>query len=137
MVYFQENLKITNGIAAVPHSWPAHVKILFNYYVANYSIIHPNSSDDMVFINKTYSGLCAGTLIDRWTVMTASHCIVRSFQAEVENDTIDVLVEPNEFYPTYESMFTIFLGAHTLRIDYPVQKRAIKKIIKVSLIALK
>ncbi|CAF1140372.1 unnamed protein product, partial [Brachionus calyciflorus] len=47
-------LRIVNGQKAVPYSWPWSVPI--------------------VFFNKTYSYICAGTIISNNFILTAAHC---------------------------------------------------------------
>ena len=44
--------------------------------------------------------------------MTAAHWIIKNFDYEYENQTYQINVERNKFYPTQESMFKIFLGIH-------------------------
>ena len=135
VVYAEENLKIIHGVDAVPHSWPAQVLIGFNYYVGNYSFTNESGSTTSYFVNKSSAAFCGGTLINRWTVMTASHCIMTSMDAEIEGVSKKVPVEPNEFYPTYESMYTVIVGLH----DSPKKQHhakyskwhLVRKIIKV------
>ena len=50
---YSPNVKIVGGVEAVEHSWPA---IAFVYIVSN-----------------NEAGICAGTLIDKKTVLTAAH----------------------------------------------------------------
>ena len=139
LVYDQENLRIINGIEAKPHSWPAQVVVIFSYYVGNYSLWHPNSTEDMIFIGKPFGALCGGTLINRWTVMTAAHCIIKSVEYKRGNESYNIDVEPNEFYPTYESMFNVILGDHYISDSmskvksHRVQNHGIQKIVRVNI----
>lgn len=133
LVFVEKNLRIINGAEAVPHSWPAQVMVVFNYYVANFSITHPNSTEDTIFLNASYSYYCGGTLLDKWTVMTSSGCILKSFVRAYDNHDYIIPVEPNEFFPTYESCYTVYLGLHNIYDikDNLVQNRLVRKIIKV------
>lgn len=68
-----------------------------------------------------YDSYCGGTLIDVSTVLTAAHCIPRSFMYEYENETFVIEVAPNIFYPSIESLFTVYVGAHKIiRDDFDI-----------------
>ena len=139
VVYFEENLRIVNGIPATPHSWPAQAYLEFEYYVANYSLRHKNSTEDMVFIDKSVGFACGGTLINRRTIMTAAHCIVKSFDFNYNDETFKISVEPNEFFPTYESTLNVYLGDQAIsKISSEIEHnklpaRRVKRVIVVRL----
>ena len=60
---------------------------------------------------------CGGTLIDISTVMTAAHCIPRSFMHEYDEKYYLIDIVPNIFYPSIESMFTVYVGVHKIIQD--------------------
>lgn len=94
-------LKIVGGQEAVPNSWPSIVYVAFTYkaVIGGYSV--------------SMSSRCAGTLVDRSTVLTAAHCIVQTFDyTEQSGRRKTYQVTPNQFYPTLGSMYTIRLGLH-------------------------
>ena len=74
-------------------------------------------------------------MIDRQTVLTAAHCIVKSFKDEHGN-TINV--EINALNPTYESIISVYLGVHdnrkafTNNLDEPAIKVDVKQLIIVN-----
>ena len=113
LTFSEENLKIVGGITAEPHSWPSIALIEFNY----------KSSRDN-YTNLTIFR-CGGSLYDKRTVLTAAHCI----------PTITSMSEviPNVNYPTYESMYTVYLGLHDKSNLNGTTKRGVRKIIKVKL----
>jgi hypothetical protein len=45
-------------------------------------------------------------------VLTAGHCILKNFDYNYGNTSYNIPVVPNEFYPTYGSIYQVFLGAH-------------------------
>ena len=51
---------------------------------------------------------CAGTLINQRTVLTSASCIADD---TVTIDGVEYLVRANSYYPTFESMFTVYMGA--------------------------
>ncbi|CAF0835420.1 unnamed protein product [Brachionus calyciflorus] len=96
------NPRIIGGSVAKPHSWPSLSLIFFNYKVR---------------VNKPsmileFQAICGGSLIDFSTVLTAAHC----FQKFVYSNQTDKFYEvtPNEFYPSLESMYTVYLGVHVI-----------------------
>jgi hypothetical protein len=93
------NLRVLGGVPAYAYSWPATALIYFNYAM---DIPQANGS----LYNYQYNTQCPGTLIDRTTVLISAQCI--QTQTTVNNIVYDVA--PNSYYPTYGSMYTVYLG---------------------------
>jgi V8-like Glu-specific endopeptidase len=89
----------------VANSWPSHA-LVRQYIKKDFKL--PDGTT--VVISKLYQ--CAGTLINRYTILTSAHCIINEFVYENDNATFNVTVEPNRYYPTWESMFRVYLGGH-------------------------
>lgn len=45
-------------------------------------------------------------------MLTAAHCLLREFEYEHDNKSYVIRVRPNKYYPSYESMFEVYLGLH-------------------------
>jgi hypothetical protein len=56
--------------------------------------------------------LCSGTLIDRQTVLTAAQCVPKSLDYAINNELYTIPVETNEYYPTVESMLSVYFGVY-------------------------
>lgn len=83
---------------------------------------------------------CGGTLIDPMVVLTSASCIQTLVTFEYDEDTYSAPVELTNKYPTFESMYTVYLGMHNLTYSEapynlgniaPTIKKAVRKIIKV------
>jgi secreted trypsin-like serine protease len=117
----KNNLQIVGGKPANEYSWPAQVLIIQNYKY---------NRNNQTF---TIAFQCGGTLIDRFTVISAAHCIVNEIQLSFFEK---MQIVPNEYYPTYESMFTIYAGIYNISfhkkrqpVTYPGVKLDLEKII--------
>jgi secreted trypsin-like serine protease len=114
--YFAPNIKIVGGIPAVPNSWPAQILL-----IVDKSIIAPG-----------LYGKCGGTIVDRYTVVTAAHCLIQP--TETYNGRKYTITNP--LNPT---AYKVYAGAHN--IDFtnyynsdptaPTVRLQVKKVIQV------
>lgn len=44
--------------------------------------------------------------------MTAAHCVVSKIDFNYRGRMYTVETKPNNYYPTYESMYSVYLGMH-------------------------
>lgn len=98
MNFDNQNNRIVGGSEAIPHSWPSTVRIIFKYFFSFRGKI------------RSYSAVCAGTLIDNDTIITAGHCFLKYIYIE----NLIYRVVPNKFHPTYASMYTVYAGVHDI-----------------------
>ena len=71
-------------------------------------------------------------MINHYTVITGGHCEVSSFYYVYRGGVFNIAITLNEYYPTYESMYQITLGAHDKsNPTSPSFNRSISKIIMV------
>jgi hypothetical protein len=47
-------------------------------------------------------------------VLTAAHCFPKTVQFTYSGDDYETDVEPNSYFPTVASMYTVYLGYHDL-----------------------
>jgi secreted trypsin-like serine protease len=116
--YFPPNIRIVGGIPAVPNSWPAQILL-----IVDKSIISPG-----------LYGKCGGTIVDRYTVVTAAHCLIQP--TEIYNGRTYTIANP--LNPT---AYKVYAGAHN--IDFtnyynadptaPTIRLQVKKVIQVIL----
>ena len=107
MRYVQPNLKIVGGVDALTHSWPSLAYIVFNY--KSKLLVRKN-----VFKTFEFTSICDGNLIDRLTVLFTAHCIHTTFMGAYDDKKVKINIVPNEFYPTYGSMVTVYMGLQDL-----------------------
>mgnify|MGYP002788885494 CR=1 FL=1 len=96
------NAKIVGGQRAIPNSWPATALIYFNYKTDTF-LNNQNLSFE-------YSYQCPGTLISRKTVLFAAQCVQNEFYVVVNNIEYKLNITKNVYYPSFESMFKVYLG---------------------------
>ena len=106
LVYVKPNARIIGGETAEPKSWPSLVLVEVMYKA---DVLIESS-----VINVDVAFLCAGSLIDRTTLVTAAHCIIRDFVYQFNDNLYTIPVEPNKYYPTVESMFKVYVGVFNM-----------------------
>ena len=101
-------------------SWPAQVYVTQTVYFKELNLTM-NASP------------CGGTLINRRTVLYAALCV--SKRATLNN--ITYLITPKEKFPTFESMFKVYVGTHNRSAIEPEAKiLSVSKIITVCIIII-
>lgn len=88
-------VRIIRGHDAVPHSWPWTVSI--GYYGPRSIVAHA----------------CGGSLINKRTVVTATHCVVKESIFKLVGSP----VQGSNMYGTVESMMRIFVGINKRSTD--------------------
>ncbi len=56
-----------------------------------------------------------GALVNHKTVLTAAHCIKDSFEHVYQNVLYTLKIQTNKYYPTWQSMFTVYTGSNNKR----------------------
>ena len=130
LVNANHNLKIVGGVEAVAYSWPSIVYINFNYTQLVYM-------GNGFWKNYTFSHACAGSIIDRKTILTAGHCVTDSVTyTDLLGVKISIPINVNSFNPTLVSMYNVYVGMQdksTINdLQYPAAKMTVNKVIRVS-----
>jgi hypothetical protein len=118
-----QDYSVISGAPAKANSFTSEVLIVFTFKY------------DFDRLPLEYGSICSGTLVNRHTILTAAHCIVESFETA---DGDNMLIQPNKYYPTYESMFTVYIGVNAFQnsnklISDPTVAAKLSKVIKVML----
>jgi hypothetical protein len=99
--------KIVGGTEAVRGSWPGAALIVFRFKAD----VFLNDINEVYNLNEKY--MCGGTLINRDTIISAAHCVVAKIDFHFRGRQYSVEAKPNNYFPTYESMYTVYLGVHS------------------------
>ncbi|CAF0829866.1 unnamed protein product [Brachionus calyciflorus] len=95
--------KIIGGSESQSNSWPSIVFIVFKFNFLFYK--------DGAIKSGFNISLCAGTLINRNTVLTAANCYPKTI---IHSEAGVVSVQINSFHLTIGSMFTVYLGTNDM-----------------------
>lgn len=129
--------RIVGGVTANRNSYPSQVFIVQNYKALVRIPAYPGSSVYYLYtVTKRF--FCGGTIVNAFTILTAAQCIGTSFKVTINNvDFYTVQVTPNSYYPTWESMFDVYLGVNDISFintnslpSSPGIKMSIKKVVK-------
>ena len=76
---------------------------------------------------------CGGTIIDAYTVVSAASCIKQQSSLTYSGYPLQYV---SLFYPTLESMFSIYAGVSSLTSSPNAVKLSIKKVIQVNFFSI-
>ena len=110
---------------SVSNSWPSLVFIMFKY-TSNITVTYNQS------ILAEYISNCSGTLIDRFTVLTAASCIVSQLNLSANGTSY-----PYTGNQTLRSFYTVYAGEYDLynlnTVSYRVQARKLSSTLIVKI----
>lgn len=104
---------------ANPGSWPGLALIYFNFK-GNIRFSDGGTKSHTELVDLTF--MCSGALINRRTILTASHCVMSHVTYTMHNGTdVDIPVGPTDYYSSTADMISVYLGVQvntsTLKID--------------------
>jgi hypothetical protein len=133
LTYFENpNPKIVGGQISQAHSWPSAVYISFNY--EGYFFLEDFKR--FIYVNRSRKFLCGGTLIDKKTILTASHCIQTTVSLVYNRTEYTFPITFNKLYPTFGSMYKVYLGVHnrSTGIDHETIRMDVSDVVMVNTI---
>lgn len=120
LTFVNSNLKVIGGFEANRHSWPSMVLIIFNY---TYTFSAPNQISQI----KVSFGYCGASLIDRYTILTAAHCLSTRLTVEYNSKNYALPIEKNQFHDSLESVYWVYFGVHNITEALLSQDNSIKR----------
>ena len=130
--YENPNTKIVGGQISQAHSFPSAVYISFNY--EGYFFLEDFKR--YIYVNRSRKFMCGGTLIDKKTILTASHCIQTTVNLIYNRTEYTFPIAFNRLYPTMGSMYKVYLGVHNRSEDESI-RMDVSDVIMVSEILFK
>ncbi|CAF1021331.1 unnamed protein product [Brachionus calyciflorus] len=104
--FIAPNVRIVGGKEAIRHGWPSMAFVHFNY---TFDSIDPKTKKSRLEVS---SSLCGGTLLDRKTVITAAHCILKEVFSS--NDDSSYKVTANKYHKKAEHAYKLYFGVHDI-----------------------
>ncbi|CAF0998247.1 unnamed protein product, partial [Brachionus calyciflorus] len=104
--FIAPNVRIVGGKEAIRHGWPSMAFVHFNY---TFDSIDPKTK---IAKPEVSSSLCGGTLLDRKTVITAAHCILKEVFSS--NDDSSYKVKANKYHKKAEHAYKLYFGVHDI-----------------------
>ena len=124
--YVEPNIKIIGGVVSNAYSWPAHALVI-QTYKRRYKF-----PDNKQF-DITVQFQCGGTLISQYSILSAAHCKSSQFTYTYSSVTYTIPIEFNTNYPTWESMYKIYVGIQSRSaLNTPFQVAEVK-IVRLSI----
>ena len=118
---FSRNARILGGDVIKKASWPSMVYVKLNYK-ANITLVEHTEPEAQDFYFSF-----GGVLIDRNTVLTTASCLVDKLYFFLNGEKRHVDLVPNEYFQTYESMFTVYLGVNDVALSSAKESTLIPK----------
>ncbi|CAF1023716.1 unnamed protein product [Brachionus calyciflorus] len=98
----KKTARIIGGKQAFDSEWPsiAYVTLRYNFD------LEINGQKNLFLYNRT----CAATLINKRTLITGASCYEKQITFTYNSQVYTVNVKPNNYHPTIESIFNVYLG---------------------------